>query len=67
MNDHKIKDHFEQLARKLKEEWKELTDDELKTAQASSEFLVSKLQERYGIRYDEARRQVRDFYTELYG
>ncbi len=61
MNDDKIKGQWKQLSGKLKARWGKLTDDDLKIADGNAEYLVGRLQERYGIARDEARRQIRDF------
>jgi uncharacterized protein YjbJ (UPF0337 family) len=61
MNDDRIKGQWKQLGGKLKARWGKLTDDDLKVADGNAEYLVGRLQERYGIARDEAKRQVRDF------
>jgi uncharacterized protein YjbJ (UPF0337 family) len=61
MNDDKIKGQWKQLAGKLKAKWGKLTDDDLQIAEGNSEYLVGKIQERYGVARDEAKRQVTEF------
>ncbi|HLR87915.1 MAG TPA: CsbD family protein [Wenzhouxiangella sp.] len=61
MNEDIIQGKWKQLKGRLKAKWGRLTDDDLDVAGGSSEYLVGKLQERYGIARDEAERQVRDF------
>jgi uncharacterized protein YjbJ (UPF0337 family) len=61
MNEDKIKGQWKQLNGKIKEKWGKLTDDDLKTAEGSSEYLAGKLQERYGIARDEAEKQIKEF------
>ncbi|HEY0179866.1 MAG TPA: CsbD family protein [Dokdonella sp.] len=61
MNEDKIKGQWKQLAGKLKAKWGKLTDDDLRVAEGNSEYLAGKIQERYGIAKDEARRQVDEF------
>lgn len=61
MNEDKIKGQWKQLSGKLKAHWGKLTDDDLKVAEGSNEYLVGKLQERYGIAKDEAERQIKEF------
>lgn len=61
MNEDTIKGQWKQLRGTLKSRWGKLTDDDLQTASGSTEYLVGKLQERYGIARDEAERQIRDF------
>lgn len=61
MNDDRIEGQWKQLGGKLRSRWGKLTDDDLKVVDGNAEYLVGRLQERYGIARDEARRQVRDF------
>jgi uncharacterized protein YjbJ (UPF0337 family) len=61
MNEDKIKGQWKQLAGKLKSKWGKLTDDDLKIAEGDSEYLAGKIQERYGVARDEARKQVKEF------
>jgi uncharacterized protein YjbJ (UPF0337 family) len=43
----------------VKSKWGKLTDDDLKVAEGSSEFLAGNVQERYGIARDEAEKRIR--------
>jgi uncharacterized protein YjbJ (UPF0337 family) len=61
MNDDRIKGQWKQLAGKLKAKWGKLTDDDLKVAEGNSEYLAGKIQERYGVAKDEAKRQIDEF------
>ncbi|GAA0680149.1 CsbD family protein [Dyella marensis] len=61
MNEDRIKGQWKQLQGKLKARWGKLTDDDLKVAEGSSEYLAGKLQERYGIAKDEAMKQLKEF------
>ena len=65
MNDDKIKGQWKQLHGKLKARWGKLTDDDLQVADGNTEYLVGKLQERYGIARDAAKKQVREFDEDL--
>jgi uncharacterized protein YjbJ (UPF0337 family) len=65
VNNDRIKGNWKQLAGKIKAQWGDLTDDDLTVAEGNQEYLVGKLQERYGIARDEAARQVRDFENTL--
>jgi uncharacterized protein YjbJ (UPF0337 family) len=65
MNEDKVKGQWKQLAGKLKAKWGQLTDDDLTIADGTSEYLEGKIQERYGIARDEAKRQVREFSSRL--
>jgi len=61
MNNDKIKGQWKQLAGKLKAKWGKLTDDDVQVAEGNSEYLAGKIQERYGIAKDEAKRQIDEF------
>ncbi|MGA9340795.1 MAG: CsbD family protein [Rhodanobacteraceae bacterium] len=61
MNKDRIKGQWKQLAGKTKARWGKLTDDDLDVADGNREYLVGKIQQRYGIAKDEAARQVDDF------
>ena len=43
---------------RVREKWGMLTDDDLELIQGRSEQLVGKVEERYGVARDEARRQL---------
>lgn len=66
MNEDRIKGNWKQLSGKIKAQWGDLTDDDLKKADGNREYLVGKLQERYGLAKDEAERQVRVFEDNLH-
>ena len=61
MNEDRIKGQWKQLTGKLKAQWGKLTDDDLTVAEGNSEYLAGKLQERYGVARDEAKKQVEEF------
>lgn len=65
MNDDKIKGQWKQLAGSIKSKWGKLTDNDLTVAEGNSEYLAGKVQERYGIAKDEAKRQVEQFNSTL--
>jgi uncharacterized protein YjbJ (UPF0337 family) len=65
MNEDKIKGQWKQLAGRLKAKWGKLTDDDLKVAEGNSEYLAGRIQERYGVAKDEARKQVKEFDSTL--
>lgn len=65
MNEDKIKGKWKQLSGTLQTQWGKLTDDDVKVAEGNSEYLEGKLQERYGIARDEAKKQIRDFADKL--
>ncbi len=61
MNTDIIKGNWKQLTGRIKQQWGELTDNDLTAAEGSREYLAGKIQERYGIAKDAAMDQVRDF------
>jgi uncharacterized protein YjbJ (UPF0337 family) len=61
MNTDIIKGKWKQLNGRIKQQWGELTDDDLKAAEGSRDYLAGKIQERYGIAKDAALDQVKDF------
>ncbi|MDN5874338.1 MAG: CsbD family protein [Sinobacteraceae bacterium] len=61
MNEDKIQGQWKQLKGKAKAHWNKLTDDDLGVADGNTEYLVGKLQERYGIAREEAQKQVDAF------
>jgi len=65
MNEDRIKGNWKQLSGKIKARWGDLTDDDLQKAEGDHEYLVGKVQERYGIAKDEAEREVRTFEDHL--
>jgi uncharacterized protein YjbJ (UPF0337 family) len=65
MNEDKVKGQWKQLAGKAKAHWGKLTEDDLKVVDGTSEYLEGKIQERYGIARDDAKRQVKEFASRL--
>lgn len=61
----RIEGNWEQIKGRIKQEWGQLTDDELDEAKGHRDYLIGKVQERYGIAKDEARKQVEEFERKL--
>jgi uncharacterized protein YjbJ (UPF0337 family) len=61
MNWDQIKGKWMQYRGKAKEQWGNLTDDDLDRAAGSKDQLVGRIQEKYGIAKEEAERQVDDW------
>lgn len=59
MNWDTIKGNWKQFKGKVKENWGNLTDDELDKIAGQRDQLTGKIQERYGVAKDEAERQVK--------
>lgn len=65
MNTDIIKGKWKQLGGRIKQEWGELTDNDLTVAEGDRDYLAGKVQERYGIAKDAALEQVKDFEKRL--
>jgi uncharacterized protein YjbJ (UPF0337 family) len=61
MNWDTIKGNWKQMTGKIKEEWGDLTDDDLTEAAGERDQLVGKIQAKYGVAKDEAEKQVDNF------
>lgn len=61
MNEDQIKGKWKQLTGKIKARWGGLTDDDLQSAEGDREYLAGKVQERYGVAREEAKKQVEEF------
>jgi len=65
MNDETFKGQWLQIKGKVREQWGKLTNDDLDQVQGRSEQLVGRIEERYGLAKDEARRQVNKWLDEF--
>lgn len=65
MNDEQFKGQWKQLKGKVKTHWGDLTDDDLTTSEGKIEHLIGKIQERYGITREEAKKQLDEFKDSL--
>jgi uncharacterized protein YjbJ (UPF0337 family) len=61
MNWDTVKGNWKQMTGKIKEEWGDLTDDDLTEAAGERDQLVGKIQSKYGIAKEDAERQVDSF------
>jgi uncharacterized protein YjbJ (UPF0337 family) len=61
MNWDRIEGNWKQLKGKIKEEWGELTDDDLDRIAGKKDQLAGRLQETYGIGKEEAERQIEEW------
>ena len=61
MNWDRIQGNWKQFTGKIKEQWGDLTDDQIDQIAGKRDQLSGKLQESYGITKDEAERQIRSF------
>lgn len=65
MNKDIIQGKWKQLAGQARVKWNKLTDDDLGVVEGHREYLVGKLQERYGWAKDQAEREVKQFESTL--
>jgi uncharacterized protein YjbJ (UPF0337 family) len=57
MDNDRIAGNWKQVKGKVKEQWGKLTDDDLDVVDGRAEQLVGRIQERYGIAKDAARKE----------
>jgi uncharacterized protein YjbJ (UPF0337 family) len=60
-----LKGQWKQLKGKVKEKWGKLTDDDLTEVEGRRDYLIGRIQERYGIAKDKAESEVKDFERQL--
>ena len=58
MNSDQMKGMWKQISGKAREQWGDLTDDDIAEMSGEREQLEGKIQERYGKSKDEARKEV---------
>ena len=63
MNTDRAAGNWKQLKGFVKQQWGQLTDDDLTVIEGRRDQLLGRIQERYGLARDEAERQVREFET----
>ena len=61
MNWEQVSGNWHQVKGKVREQWGELTDDDVDRAEGKYEMLVGRLQARYGLAKEDAERQVSDW------
>jgi len=61
MNKDQWQGKWKQLTGQVKKQWGQLTDDDLDQIAGDRERLEGKIQERYGIEREEARKQIDEF------
>ena len=65
MNEDRIKGQWKQLSGKVKARWGKLTNDDVRVEEGNAEYLIGKLQERYGLAKDVAKKVLNDFVDSL--
>ncbi len=61
MDWNRVEGNWKQLKGRAKQQWGKLTDDDLAATNGRRDELAGKVQERYGIAKDAARKQVDDW------
>ncbi|OLS03811.1 CsbD family protein [Tissierella creatinophila] len=61
MNKDIFEGNWKQFKGKAKKNWGKLTDDDLDVVEGNSDILAGKIQERYGITKDEAKKQIDEY------
>ncbi len=61
MNSDQFEGKWKQLKGNVREQWGNLTDDDLAKAEGNREQLEGRIQERYGVTKEEAKRQVNEW------
>ena len=61
----RLEGNWKQVTGKAKEQWGKLTDDDLSTIAGRHDQLEGKIQERYGLEKDLARKQVDEWFSGL--
>jgi uncharacterized protein YjbJ (UPF0337 family) len=65
MNMEELKGKWKQVKGKAKEQWSELTEDDLNAMDGRRDQMIGKLKERYGKSLEEARKEVDAFLDNL--
>lgn len=58
MNTDELKGKWKQVKGNVKKNWGKLTDDDLDVIEGNKDILAGKIQERYGVTKEEAKKQV---------
>lgn len=64
MNREQLEGNWKQLKGHAREKWGKLTDDDLDEIKGRQQILVGKIQERYGSKVEEAKKQVEAWMAE---
>jgi len=64
MNEEVLEGKWKQLRGKVREQWGELTDDELDQIAGKRDQLIGKVQEKYGYTREKAKQEVDNFLNE---
>ena len=64
MNSDRVAGNWKQVKGKIKEKWGKLTDDDLRVIEGKQDQLAGKLQERYGLAKEMAKKEADKFYQD---
>lgn len=65
MNWDQIEGNWKQFKGRVRQQWADLTDDDLDRVAGKREELLGRIQERYGIAKEDAEEELRDFERSL--
>lgn len=65
MDIHEIKGKWAQIKGAVKAQWGKLTDDDIAQIEGDAEKLMGKLEERYGVAREEAKKQLREWKAKI--
>ncbi len=65
MNEDILKGKWKQLTGRLREQWGKLTDDDFTQAEGNRDYLLGKIQEKYGVTKEKAAAQIAEFESKL--
>ncbi len=65
MDWNQVQGQWKQIKGKAKIKWGKLTDDEIDVIEGRRDQLIGKIQQRYGVKKEEAERQVDDWMREF--
>jgi uncharacterized protein YjbJ (UPF0337 family) len=63
MDWNRVEGNWKQVKGMVKEKWGKLTDDDLAFINGRRDQLEGKIQERYGVARDQARKDIEDWYS----
>ena len=65
MNKAQLEGNWAQLKGRIREQWGDLTDNDMAVVEGRREQLVGRIEERYGIAKDEVKRQIAEWERRL--
>jgi len=67
MNEKILKGKWEKAKGNIQKKWGELTDDDLDVIKGDASILTGKIKEKYGLKQEEAEKQVREYLKDMEG